>query len=137
MVNVYVPDIDRTFETKVSFVSQAVSSQSRSFAIDIKLDNKERLLRPNLIAKIKINDETIQAAIVIPSKIIQKNIDATPYILVAEKQKDGSLKAKKVNIKIGSDSGGSTVVTDGLKKGDTIITDGYQDLVDGQTIVIK
>lgn len=136
-VNVYVPDIDRTFETKVSFVSQAVSSQSRSFTIDIKLDNKERLLRPNLIAKIKINDETIKAAIVIPSKIIQKNIDGTSYILVAAKQKDGTLKAKKVGIKIGSDSGGNTVVTDGLKEGDTIITDGYQDLVDGQTIVIK
>lgn len=135
LVNVYIPDIDKTYETKISFVSQVISSQSRSFNIDIKLDNKERFLRPNLIAKIKINDETIENALVIPSKIIQKNIDGSPYILIAEKQKDGSLMAKKLDIETGADYGGNTMVKAGLKEGDTIITDGYQDLIDGQIIV--
>jgi len=136
-VSVYIPDVDRTFDAKISFVSQVISTQSRSFAIDIKLNNKERLLRPNLIAKINVNDETIKDALVIPSKIIQKNIDGSPYILIAEKQKDGSMKAKKVDIETGSDSAGNTVVTAGLKEGDIIITDGFQDLIDGQIIVNK
>jgi membrane fusion protein (multidrug efflux system) len=136
-VSVYIPDVDRTFDAKISFVSQVISTQSRSFAIDIKLNNKERLLRPNLIAKINVNDETIKDALVIPSKIIQKNIDGSPYILIAEKQKDGSMRAKKVDIETGSDSAGNTVVTAGLKEGDIIITDGFQDLIDGQIIVNK
>jgi membrane fusion protein (multidrug efflux system) len=137
MVSVYIPDIDQTYETKISFVSQAISSQSRSFNIDIRLNNKEKLLRPNLIAKIHVNDETIQNALVIPSKIIQKNVDGSFYILIAEKQKDGTMKAKKVDIKTGSDSAGYTVVTEGLKEGDVVITEGFQDLIDGQTIVDK
>lgn len=136
-VLVYIPDIDRTFETKITFVSQNISSQSRSFTIDIKLDNKEKMLRPNLIAKIKVNDETIKEALVVPSKILQKNIDGTPYILIAEKQANGTLIAKKVDIEVGSDYGGNTVVTSGLKAGDVIITDGFQDLIDGQIIVTK
>ncbi len=135
LVNVYIPDIDKSFEAKISFVSQVVSSQSRSFQVDIKLDNREKFLRPNLIAKIKINDETIENALVIPSKIIQKNIDGSPYILIAEKQKNGTLQAKKVDIETGTDYGGSTVVKSGIKEGDTIITDGFQDLVDGQIII--
>ncbi len=137
MVTVYIPDIEKTYETKITFVAQNVSSQSRSFNIDIKLDNKDKTLRPNLIAKIKINDETIKEALVIPSKILQKNINGTPYILIAEKQTNGTLKAKKVDIEIGSDYGGNTVVKSGLKEGDVIITDGFQDLIDGQTIVNK
>ena len=137
LVNVYIPDIDKSFETKIGFVGQNVSSQSRSFNIDIKLANKDKSLRPNLIAKIKINDETIKDAIVIPSKILQKNIDGTPYILVAEKQKNGSLIAKKVDIEIGSDYAGNTVVTSGLKEGDVIVTEGFQDLIDGQVISVK
>jgi RND family efflux transporter MFP subunit len=137
MVTVYIPDIDKTYETKISFVGQNVSSQSRSFNIDIKLDNKDKTLRPNLIAKIKINDETIKDAIVIPSKILQKNIDGSPYILIAEKQANGTLKAKKVDIELGSDYGGNTVVKNGLKAGDVIITEGYQDLIDGQVISNK
>lgn len=137
MVNIYVPDIDKTFEAKISFVSQVISSNTRSFTIDIKLNNKENLLRPNLIAKIKINDETIENALVIPSKIIQKNIDGSPYILLVGKQKDGSMKVKKTAIETGSDYAGNTLVKTGLKEGDTIITDGYQDLIDGQIIVTK
>ncbi len=136
-VNVYIPDIDKTYEAKVSFVSQVVSSQSRSFTIDIKLNNKEKLLRPNLIAKIRINDETTENALVIPSKILQKNIDGSYYILIAEKQKDGSMKAKKVDIETGGDYGGNTSVLSGLKEGDIIIIDGYQDLIDGQVISTK
>lgn len=135
-VVVYVPDIDKEFESKVSFASQAISSQSRTFTIDVKLNNKEKFLRPNLIAKIRVNDETIKEAIVIPSKILQKNIDGSYYILVAEK-KGSVLTAKKVNIETGSDYNGQTVVTSGLKPGDMVITDGFQDLIDGQMIVNK
>lgn len=135
-VVVYVPDIDMEFESKVSFASQAISSQSRTFTIDVKLNNKEKFLRPNLIAKIRVNDETIKEAIVIPSKILQKNIDGSYYILVAEK-KGSVLTAKKVNIETGSDYNGQTVVTSGLKPGDMVITDGFQDLIDGQMIVNK
>jgi len=137
LVNVYIPDIDKTIETKISFVSQAVSSQSRSFTVDIKLDNKDKLLRPNLIAKIRINDETMDSALVIPSKIIQKNVDGTPYILVAEKGANGVLKAKKVNLETGTDYNGQTVVISGIKAGDSIIVNGFQDIIDGQVIVVK
>lgn len=135
-VIVNVPDIGMEYESKVSFASQAVSSQSRSFNIDIKLNNKEKLLRPNLIAKIRVNDETIKEALVIPSRILQKNIDGSYYVLIAEKQ-GAILKAKKVDIEVGSDYGGNTVVTGGLKAGDLVITDGFQDLIDGQVIVNK
>jgi len=135
-VIVYVPDIDMEFESKISFASQAISSQSRTFSIDVKLNNKEKYLRPNLIAKIRVNDETIKEAIVIPSKILQKNVDGSYYILIAEK-KGAVTMAKKVNIETGSDYNGQTVVTNGLKPGDLIITDGFQDLIDGQPIVNK
>jgi multidrug efflux pump subunit AcrA (membrane-fusion protein) len=47
------------------------------------------------------------------------------------------LIAKKVDIEIGSDYAGNTVVTSGLKEGDVIVTEGFQDLIDGQVISVK
>lgn len=136
-VNVFIPDMNKSIDTKIAFVSQNINSMNRSFTIDIKLDNKDKMLKPNLIAKVRINDETIENAIVIPSKILQKNQDGSYYILVAVKQKSGSMVAKKVDIQTGADYGGQTLVTEGIKEGDIIITDGYQDLVDGQTILTQ
>lgn len=136
-VNVFIPDMNKSIDTKIAFVSQNINSMSRSFTIDIKLDNKDKMLKPNLIAKVRINDETIDNAIVIPSKILQKNQDGSFYILIAVKQKNGIMTAKKLDIKTGADYNGQTVVTEGLKDGDIIITDGYQDLIDGQTIITQ
>lgn len=132
-VIVEVPDLGISMDAKITFVSKSVNSTTRSFTVDVKLSNKDKMLRPNLVAKVLINDETIEDAIVVPSKVIQSSINGEHYVMLAEK-KDGLFIAKKVIVETGSDYRGETVILSGIKEGDIVVTEGYVDLIEGQFI---
>jgi RND family efflux transporter MFP subunit len=136
-VVIELPDINKTIESKISFVSQVINPQNRSLNIEVNVSNKEKDLKPNMIAKVRIQDEVVDTAVVVPSNIIQRSGEGEEYILVAEKTTDGKLFARKRVIEAGSQYSGKTVILKGLQPGDVIITAGYQEIVDGQPVYIK
>lgn len=135
-VIIELPDIGMTIESKISFVSQVINPRNRTISIEVKVPNKEKMIKPNMVAKVKINDEMIDTAIVIPSNIIQSTTDGTNYVLIAETE-NGKMVARKREITTGTFYAGNTMITSGLKQGDVIITSGYQEVVNGQPIYIK
>lgn len=136
-VIVELPDIDKTIEAKITFVSQVVNPQNRSLTIEVGVSNKDKMLKPNMIAKVKIQDELVDTAVVVPSNIIQRSSGGGEYILIAEKDNTGKLFARKREIRTGSNYGGKAVILSGLQAGDVIILSGYQEIVDGQPIYMK
>lgn len=60
MVSIEFPDIDKTVQAPVTYVSNTIDARSRTFAIEIKLANDHNEYAANLIAKLKINDETFR-----------------------------------------------------------------------------
>jgi membrane fusion protein, multidrug efflux system len=132
-VTIEIPDAGRTITSKISFVSQVIQPGNRSLTVEIQLKNKERFLKPNMIAKVRINDEQLDSALVLGSNMIQRTSEGS-YVLVAEKQENGFVARKKM-VTPGTEYGGNTVIIDGLSPGDLIITAGYKEVVDGQKIV--
>lgn len=128
-----LPDIGKQITSKISFVGQVINQQNRSFTIEINLDNKEKLLRPNMIAKLKINDQKLQNVLVVSSNLIQRGGNQR-FIMIAENQ-NGKYVARKREITIRTEYDGKTVVTSGLNKGDLIITSGQNEVVDGQSLM--
>jgi multidrug efflux pump subunit AcrA (membrane-fusion protein) len=55
------------------------------------------------------------------------------YVLVAE-NKNGKLYAQKKRVEIGELYGDKIEIKNGLQSGDMLITDGYNNLYDGQLI---
>ena len=130
MVTVNFPDINnKTIQSKVSFVGQVVDRQTRTFNVEVKLDNRDANYKTNMIAKLLINDDVQKNVITVPTNTIQQNENGQDYVLVAENH-----KAVKRIIETGSNYNGTTVVTKGLSKGDMIISFGYSEVVDGQNI---
>lgn len=127
------PDIGKQIKSKINFVGQVINQQNRSFSVEINIDNKEKLLRPNMIAKLKINDQKLQNVLVVSSNLIQR-IGNQRFIMIAENQ-NGKYVARKREITIGSEYDGRSVVTSGLNKGDLIITSGQNEVVDGQPLM--
>jgi multidrug efflux pump subunit AcrA (membrane-fusion protein) len=60
--------------------------------------------------------------------------DDGDFVLVAEKSSDKQALVKKASIKQGQNYGGNVEVLSGLKKGDLIITTGFQDVNSGETV---
>lgn len=85
-----------------------------------------------MIAKIRVKDETIENALVVPQNIIQKN-ENSQFVMVVENE-NGKAIARKREVKTGSEYDGNIVITAGLKPGDVVIIFGYQEVVDGQPV---
>jgi membrane fusion protein (multidrug efflux system) len=127
-VMVNFPDINKSIETRVTYVGQTVDKQSRTFNVEVRLANPSNEYKANMITRLLINDEVIKNAIVIPQNIIQKNEKGT-YVLVA----DNDLAVKKF-VTTGSSYNGNIEIKEGLTTGDKIITLGFSEVVDGQKI---
>lgn len=130
-VKITLPDIKEEIAGKISFVGQVVNPQSRTFDIEVTLNNRDNKLKPNMLAVININDKTAQNAIVIEENFVQQTENGA-VVFVA-----GSQKAEARKVKTGLAYNGKIEILEGLKQGDSIITNGYQDLVDGQAIKVS
>ena len=129
MVEVNFPDINKTIESKVSFVGQVVDKASRTFNVEVKLDNKDANYKSNMITKLLINDDVEPNVMTVPTNTIQQNENGQSYVLIA----DNNTAVKRI-IVTGNAYNGTTVVKSGLNKGDKIISFGYSEVVDGQKI---
>lgn len=131
-VEVVFPDINKTIAERVTHIEKTIDPRSRTFNVEVKLNNASNEYAANMIAKLRINDASQKDVLLVPTNIIQKSTDGL-YILVAE-QSGGIKIARKKLIETGLAYNGRTVVTNGLSEGDNIITLGYSEIVDGQRI---
>lgn len=130
-VQVLFPDTKDSIISKVSYASRAISSLSRTFNVEVMLDNSKEY-HPNMVAKLRINDfQSPTPEIIIPVKYIQRGTSEN-YVLVAQ----GGKSIKKV-IKTNREYNGMIEVTSGLNAGDLLIVAGYDMLNDGDAITVK
>ncbi len=120
---------------KVYRIGKVINKQSRTFKLQLKINNPKQLLKPNLLAIIRIKDYTNPRAIVVPSFVIREDIEGYYlYVAVAE---NGNKIAQKRYVKIGKSFQKETEVISGLKAGETIITQGYNNVSDGSVLNIR
>lgn len=130
-VVVVVPDLNQSFNSSISLVSEIINVTSRSFVAESKVTgNKD--LKPNQIAVVKILDHEAKNAIVIPVETVQSD-EKGKYVYIAVLEGNKTV-ARKRTVSIGEFYDELIEVNAGLAKGDKLITKGYQGLYDGQLI---
>ncbi len=132
-VQVYLPDLAREFDRKVTFASKYIDPTNRTFVVEAELPTDHMVYRANMIAVMRIKDYHNPAAISIPENYIQSSRDGGHYVFLAKKE-DGKKLARKKYVKTGITYNGLTEIVSGLNDGDLMITAGYKDLYDGQHI---
>ncbi len=130
-VVVTLPDIGKSITTKVSVAGKLIDPNSRSFYIEAKMP-ADKSLRPNQIAKVRIEDYTVKDALTIPVNVLQ-NDEKGKFVLVAVNE-NGQLRARKRVVTIGELYGEQLEIHTGLQANDVLITEGFQSLYDGQLI---
>jgi RND family efflux transporter MFP subunit len=134
-VNVKIPTLDLNFETKISAVSQAISSNNRTFNIEIKIPASVKNLKPNMLATLTINDYIKEKALVVPVNTVQKT-DGTQFLFVAV-EKEGHLIAEKRIVETGLYYGDKMEILKGLNSTDKVIIFGFQNLTHGVEIAVS
>ena len=136
-VNVNLASINQEFTGTVRQVSNYINPNNRSFEIQVEIPNNDGLVKPNLIATVKVNDYTIEEAITIPENILQENAEGETIAYLYKPVNDSIGTAKRIILETGLSYGNQTEVKSGLKKGDTIIIEGAKTIRDGQKVTIK
>lgn len=132
-VDIHFPTLDKTITKPISMLGRTIDPSNRTFKVEVLTDNAMNELKPNLLAVIKINDYTVDNAVIVPMDIIQQEVSGQKFIYVAESQ-NSSWTAKKMVVTTGESTEGNVVITSGLKPGDKIIVKGGKTLTNGQLI---
>ncbi len=133
-VYVEFPVLGKTMISKVKQVGNYINPANRTFKVEIDIPNKDKNIKPNLTARLKINDYTNNNALLIPQSIISENANSQQYIYIIKNE--GTTIAKKIIIHTGKTQGDIIEVLDGISDGDEIISEGARSVRDGQVVKI-
>ena len=136
-VEVFFPVLGETIITKVRETGNYINPSNRSFPIEVAVSNKNGNVKPNLTAKLSINDYTAENAILIPLNVINENAEGEQYVYTAfAKADDNKIIAKQQIITTGKSQGDRIEVLSGIKVGDKIIVEGARSVKDNQEVRI-
>lgn len=136
-VKVEFPVLGETLVSSVRQVGSFINPNNRSFKIEVPVTNKNGNVKPNLTAKLQINDYTNTKAILIPQSIISENAQGDQFIyVVINKDANNEAVAKKVIIKTGKTQGDIIEVIANLEPGTEVVKEGARSVNNGQTVKV-
>jgi cobalt-zinc-cadmium efflux system membrane fusion protein len=108
---------DKSFSGKIDKVGEVLDPQSKSMRVRITLDNKDMLLKPDMFAKVTVNNEEGSKATCIPTSALI-SMDGKNYVVVY--QSKDNMKIAEVDII--KTVGDKTFLRNGVTEGDALIT---------------
>ncbi|NRB59849.1 MAG: efflux RND transporter periplasmic adaptor subunit [Winogradskyella sp.] len=135
-VEIFFPVLGKSMTAKVRQAGNFINPANRTFKVEVAVPNKERTIKPNLTAKLKINDYTSENAILIPQSIISENSEGQQYVYTVTTKNDSVAVAKQTIIETGKTSGDYIEILSGLENGSKIIEEGARSVKDGQEVKV-
>jgi membrane fusion protein (multidrug efflux system) len=136
MVIVTFPDVEGLNVTvPIHRIGNVIDNASGTFRIEMKINNRQKTLKPNMYSTIQVNDFSSTSAFVAPSISIKQDIKGN-YIYVATRE-EGVLKARKRYIETGLSYRDQTMIKEGVSQGEEVIVKGFAQVSDGVNIAVK
>ncbi|OIQ23254.1 efflux RND transporter periplasmic adaptor subunit [Lacinutrix sp. MedPE-SW] len=136
-VTVEFPVLNKTINTKIRQAGDVINAANRTFKVEIGVPNKDKSIKPNLTARLKINDYTNEKAILIPQSIISENAEGEQYVYVVKNKKENDQgTVNKVIIKTGKTQGDVIEVLENIESGAELIKEGARSVKEGQTVKV-
>jgi membrane fusion protein (multidrug efflux system) len=121
---------DEIFHGEVSTVAVKANETTRTYAVEIIIENLDHRLRPGMLADVKIQTGRLEDAVSIPlDAILQRNGSSVVFI-----EQDG--RAAERRIEISAVHGASAVISSGLEAGERLIVIGQHNLDDGRNVLV-
>ena len=136
-VEVFLPMLSKTVNTKVRETGNFINPANRTFMIEIEILNSDKSIKPNLTAKLKINDYTSLKAILIPQSIISENAEGQQYVYIITDLNGNKGIAKQTVVKTGKTQGNVIEILEGISEGDMLIQAGARSVKNGQEVKIS
>ncbi|MGJ7516928.1 efflux RND transporter periplasmic adaptor subunit [Pseudomonas baetica] len=110
----------------VNAILPQTNADSRTVSVRVELPNPEGRLRPGLTAQVRLNGNTGQSVLRVPSEAL---IRTGKRVLVMLAEEGG--RYRPVEVQVGLESSGQTAILKGLEEGQLVVTSG-QFLLDSE-----
>jgi HlyD family secretion protein len=128
---VLIQSIGVEVQGEVTFISPITDQQSRTYPIEITVEDVPDSMKPGMVAKVLLSEkEEQEEQIVIPINAVIQS-EGKSYVFVIEEE-----RAVKKEVTIGKENSESVVITSGLAVGEQIIVKGQLTLKDNTLVRI-
>jgi RND family efflux transporter MFP subunit len=127
------PDLE--LEVPIHRKGNVINPNNRTFTVQLKLANPDKMLKPNILSRIFINDFSSDEALTVPAAVVKQDLIGS-YVYVIENNED-KLVARKAYVETGLSYANETMILKGIEPGQKIIINGYNQVSDGTAVVIQ
>jgi membrane fusion protein, multidrug efflux system len=114
----------------ISFIDRAVNSQTGTITVRVVFPNPENLLRAGMAGTIRVLNHSAVSAVIIPYKAVTEQMGE--YFVYKVKPDSNKVTQQRVNL--GKQIDRNVIIKTGLVEGETIVTEGVQNLREGSRI---
>jgi RND family efflux transporter MFP subunit len=129
-----IPALDTSYQGKITEVGSAADPASRAFTVKVEVPNTKLLIRPGMVAEIKLSSKESRSILTIPAEAVLHSTNGENYVYVVD-NKQG--KAFMRTVSTGQLLNNRIEILNGLNKGDVIVTGGQQKISDGSIVAIN
>jgi len=122
----------KTFTGRIFRIHPTIDPASRSFNVEISIDNREGILRPGMFSRVTLNLDQVEAIVLPALAVLKMQGSNDRYLFI-----DHNGTAKRIAVTIGKRYDDNVeVISDELKVGDKVIISGQARLLDGMPIQV-
>jgi len=117
------------FPGRLAFIDRAVDPQTATIKARLIFPNKDQLLRAGMNGTVRVKNSSAKQSLLIPHKAVTEQLGE--YFVY---RKGDSSKVSQTKVVLGQQVGTDVIVREGLKEGDSIVTQGIQNLREGAVV---
>ena len=122
---------DEVFEGHVALISPTVDTNSRTFGVEIYLQNNDNRVLPGMFGRVKLELGTANHVVVPDRAVVKQAGSANQYVYVYH---NGKVSYNQVEV--GQRLGDTYELLSGVEPGDTVVTTGQNRLANGLEVEI-
>lgn len=119
-----------SFTGTIKTIGVEADEQSRSFPVEVAVDNASGRLRPGMLARVEIDLSNYRNQVLVPRHAVVEEGRARVVFVAA----DG--RAQRREVALGATVGDRVQITSGLSTGERVVVAGQRRLSDGQSISV-
>lgn len=136
MMTIKIPALDMETKGRVTMIGRQINPGNRTFKVEVDLPNPKGLLKPNLLAKMLLNDFSAKDVIAVPLELVQQEVSGKDYVFVKKEGDEGAI-ASKVYVTTGESYDGNIIIQEGLNGDEELIVSGARGMADNTLIKIQ
>ena len=132
---VSIPLLNKEVTSKIVQSGNFINPNNRTFRVEAPVENKDKRIKQNLNARIKIKNYGNIKALVVPLRAIREDASGRPFIYkLVETDKKDVLLTVKIFVETGANNDEEIEITKGLSIGDIIVLEGANNVEDNQRV---